>query len=50
MKSTGIADIANFGPEAEFFIFDDVVDMMSDKMVVCYSYVFGDENCVKLVE
>jgi len=24
MKSTGIADIANFGPEAEFFIFDDI--------------------------
>ena len=24
MKSTGIADVANFGPEAEFFIFDDV--------------------------
>jgi glutamine synthetase len=24
MKSTGIADIAMFGPEAEFFIFDDV--------------------------
>ena len=24
LKSTGIADTANFGPEAEFFIFDDV--------------------------
>jgi glutamine synthetase len=24
MKSTGIADIANFGPEPEFFIFDNV--------------------------
>jgi glutamine synthetase len=24
MKSTGIADTANFGPEMEFFIFDDV--------------------------
>jgi glutamine synthetase len=24
MKSTGIADVANFGPEAEFFIFDSV--------------------------
>jgi len=24
LKSTGIADIANFGPEAEFFVFDDV--------------------------
>ncbi|GAB4162874.1 MAG: type I glutamate--ammonia ligase [Planctomycetaceae bacterium] len=24
MKSTGIADVANFGPETEFFIFDDV--------------------------
>ncbi len=24
MKSTGIADAANFGPELEFFIFDDV--------------------------
>jgi glutamine synthetase len=24
MKSTGLADTANFGPEAEFFIFDDV--------------------------
>ena len=24
MKSTGIADTAYFGPEAEFFIFDDV--------------------------
>ena len=24
LKFTGIADIANFGPEAEFFVFDDV--------------------------
>jgi glutamine synthetase len=24
LKQTGIADVANFGPEAEFFIFDDV--------------------------
>ena len=24
MKSTGIADVASFGPEAEFFVFDDV--------------------------
>ena len=24
LKSTGIADVANFGPEAEFFIFDSV--------------------------
>jgi glutamine synthetase len=24
MKSTGIADVANFGPEAEFFVFDGV--------------------------
>ena len=24
MKSTGIADLANFGPEAEFFVFDGV--------------------------
>jgi glutamine synthetase len=24
LKSTGIADIANFGPEAEFFVFDSV--------------------------
>src|ERR1051326_448954 len=24
LKSTGIADVANFGPEAEFFIFDNV--------------------------
>ena len=24
MKSTGIAEVANFGPEAEFFVFDDV--------------------------
>ncbi len=24
MKSTGVADVAYFGPEAEFFIFDDV--------------------------
>lgn len=24
MKSTGLADTANFGPEAEFFIFDDI--------------------------
>jgi len=25
LKSTGIADVANFGPEAEFFLFDNVV-------------------------
>jgi glutamine synthetase len=24
MRSTGLADVANFGPEAEFFVFDDV--------------------------
>jgi len=24
MRSTGISDVANFGPEAEFFVFDDV--------------------------
>jgi glutamine synthetase len=24
LKSTGVADTANFGPEAEFFVFDDV--------------------------
>lgn len=24
MKSTGLADVAQFGPEAEFFVFDDV--------------------------
>ena len=24
MKSTGLADLANFGPEAEFFVFDNV--------------------------
>src|SRR6478735_3960767 len=24
LKSTGIADVANFGPEAEFFVFDSV--------------------------
>jgi glutamine synthetase len=24
LKSSGVADVANFGPEAEFFIFDDV--------------------------
>jgi glutamine synthetase len=24
LKSTGIADVANFGPEAEFFVFDNV--------------------------
>ena len=24
LKSTGVADTANFGPEAEFFIFDDI--------------------------
>ena len=24
MKSTGIAEVANFGPKAEFFVFDDV--------------------------
>ncbi len=37
LSSTGIADTANFGPEAEFFIFDDVrFDQLRQRWVLLY--------------
>lgn len=42
LKSTGIADVAYFGPEAEFFIFDDVrYDLATNKS---YFYIDSSEG------
>jgi len=42
MKSTGIADTAYFGPEAEFFVFDDV--RFDQNEHECYYYVDSVEG------
>lgn len=42
MRSTGIADVANFGPEAEFFIFDDV--RFDQNEHECYYHVDSQEG------
>ncbi len=45
LKSTGIADVAYFGPEAEFFIFDDIrYDLASNKSFVFIDSVEGIWN------
>ena len=31
LKETGIADTAFFGPEAEFFVFDDVMECFNER-------------------
>jgi glutamine synthetase len=41
LKSTGIADVAYFGPEAEFFIFDDV--RWGSAMGGCFAKVDSEE-------
>ena len=43
MKSTGIADAAYFGPEPEFFIFDDV--RWADNVNGAFYEVDSDEGC-----
>jgi glutamine synthetase len=42
LKSTGIADTAYFGPEAEFFIFDDI--RYDSKENCCYYYIDSVEG------
>lgn len=43
LKSTGIGDTAFFGPEAEFFIFDDV--RFESKMNECFYFIDSKEGC-----
>jgi glutamine synthetase len=43
LKSTGIADTAYFGPENEFFVFDDV--KFEDKLGSCFFSVDSSEAC-----
>ena len=45
MRSTGIADVANFGLEAEFFVFDNVrFDVNSHESFVYLDSIEGDWN------
>ncbi|MEZ6099650.1 MAG: type I glutamate--ammonia ligase [Pirellulaceae bacterium] len=45
LRSTGIADVAYFGPEAEFFIFDDVrFDQRANEGYYCLDSVEGEWN------
>ena len=43
LQSTGIADTAYFGPENEFFVFDDV--KFEDKLGSCFFSVDSSEAC-----
>jgi RecA/RadA recombinase len=42
LKATGIADVAYFGPEAEFFVFDDIRFDSTENS--CYYFVDSTEG------
>jgi glutamine synthetase len=42
LKASGIADVAYFGPEAEFFVFDDIRFDSTEN--ACYYFVDSDEG------